>query len=107
MALFLPPSAPYVSGQPADGSLALAFANWDGVETHPMTEAYFSWRPGATSWTRLTPDVTIDNDQPGWIAPGGNGQPETIWLRSITGFIQTVPGTFRGEDEELLRCAIG
>lgn len=106
MAPFLPPGAPFTFGQPGDGSLALAFANWDGSETDQMTLAYFEWRPGATSWTRLTPDVTFYNDQPGWLTPAGNGQPAAIWLRVITGFTQTSPGNYQASGETLIRFAL-
>lgn len=105
--MFLPPAAPFVLGQPADGSLMLPFANWDGSQTDQMSLAYYEWRPGAASWTRLTPDVTLYYSQPGWLTSAQNGQPEAIWLRVFAGFTQSTPGVEQGTGEDLLRFSLG
>lgn len=107
MDVYLPAAAPFVPGLLVDGSLALPFVTWDGNENDQLTLAYFAWRPGAARWTRLTRDVALYSDQPGWISPATNGQPEAIWLRAITGFTQTSPGAYQATGEDLLRYSLG
>src|SRR5262249_271694 len=65
-----------------DGSLVMLFRTpqvsfvFDEGTLHEA--AYYAWKPGATSWSRLTPTFDAEAVQQQWLAPAA-GALETVW----------------------------
>jgi hypothetical protein len=77
-------AAPYSSLARSDGTLVMLFRTpqmniaFDEGILH--SAAYYSWKPGDKSWTRLTPLFDAEAVQQQWITPANDARPlETIW----------------------------
>lgn len=77
-------AAPHSAMTLSDGTLVALFRTtqlniaFDEGILH--NAAYYAWKPGATSWTRLTPTFDAEAVQQQWITPPNDAKPhETIW----------------------------
>jgi len=68
----------------ADGTVVMLFRTpqvsfvFDEGTLHAA--AYYAWKPGAKSWTRLTPTFDAEAVEQQWLAPAvGAGAIETVW----------------------------
>lgn len=92
-------AAPHSAMTLSDGTLVALFRTtqlniaFDEGILH--NAAYYAWKPGATSWTRLTPTFDAEAVQQQWITPANDAKPhESIWV-----FIYRDPNlTYEGND---------
>jgi hypothetical protein len=77
-------AAPHSAMTRSDGTLVMLFRtthlNIAFDEGILQNAAYYAWKPGATSWTRLTPTFDAEAVQQQWITPANDAKPlESIW----------------------------
>lgn len=77
-------AARYSAMTRADGSLVMLFRtprmNFAFDEGMLSSAAYYVWKPGAKSWTRMTPTFDAQAVEEQWLAPAtGAGSAEIVW----------------------------
>ena len=107
-------AAPHSAMTLADGTLVMSFRRaevsfaFDEGILHDA--AYYAWKPGAKSWTRLTPTFDAEAVEQQWVSPAtGAGTPETIWALIYRDDALTYDGEAYIKDGiySISRCGLG
>lgn len=107
-------AAPHSAMTLANGTLVMLFRRaevsfaFDEGILHDA--AYYAWKPGAKSWTRLTPTFDAEAVEQQWVAPqSGAGAAETVWALIYRDAALTYDGEAYIKDGvyAISRCGLG